>query len=269
MIQDALLTHPNSFFRHCHPVRKLLRCKANKGSDGASCMTGWACRPQRLLCCTKQSTAGKGNSVHIYSEKSERSLDLTNTEVKLIQQSWRNIKNKGEAGKEVLRRLLLTNEAVRVIFDLHNCPPDQFDKNEVFVNHAKALELFLRICAASITVEPERLVSIARRVGERHVYFRRVTFDAAYWLRMKAVMVDVIALKQRPKEALHVAHAWNKLLSFVISEIKNSFMQELNRKNTMPQDKEFSLEDAKEKSMQQLKDDWQYLKRSIRTISNA
>ncbi|KFD67781.1 hypothetical protein M514_20076 [Trichuris suis] len=39
--QSSTVRHPNSFFRHCHPVRKLLRCKANKGSDGASCMTGW------------------------------------------------------------------------------------------------------------------------------------------------------------------------------------------------------------------------------------
>ncbi|CDW53557.1 Globin domain containing protein [Trichuris trichiura] len=215
----------------------------------------------------KRSRNNEDRSVHIYSEKSGRSIDLTASEVKLIQQSWRNVKKKEEAGKMVFKQLLLTNEGVRRIFELHKCPQEQFEKNEIFIEHAKSLELFLRICAASVTVDPDRLVSIARRIGERHVYFRKVTFDAAHWLRMKTVMVDVIMLTQQPKDALQIAHAWNKLLSFVISEIKNSFMHELDRKNRMPKDENFSLQEAKEKSMQLLKDDWEYFKRNIRTNS--
>uniref|UniRef100_A0A5S6R5Y9 GLOBIN domain-containing protein n=1 Tax=Trichuris muris TaxID=70415 RepID=A0A5S6R5Y9_TRIMR len=225
-----------------------------KATDGLPVMTGCARQLRRLLCCA--GWCAKRSGVYIYSEESGRSMNLSAKELQLIEQSWLDIENKDELGKEVFKRVLLSNEKIRTIFDLHTCPDDELDQNETFKRHLKSLSLFIGICATSVAVGSERLVSIARRIGEKHVNFRWVTFDAEYWLLIKGIMVDVIASKQRPKEVEKVRSAWNTLLSFVISEIKHSFLCELNSRNTKQRDNQ----NTKAALMQKLQDEWELLR---------
>ncbi|KFD67786.1 hypothetical protein M514_20081 [Trichuris suis] len=57
-------------------------------------------------------------SVHIHSDESGRSLTLTPAEKKLIEQSWLHAENKEELVGEVLKRLLMSNEAIlRLLFE--------------------------------------------------------------------------------------------------------------------------------------------------------
>ncbi|KHJ41230.1 globin [Trichuris suis] len=250
----------DGLFAYCFPGRMRLYSKASTASDVISPMTGCARQLRRLFFCINWCT--KADGAYLYSEVSGRSLNLTARELGLIEQSWMEIDDKEELGREVFRRVLLSNEKIRTVFDLHTCPDDELDQNEIFKRHLKSLSLFLGICATSVSVGSDRLVSIARRIGEKHVNFRWVTFDAEYWLLMKGIMVDVVASKQRAKEAPQIRDAWNKLLSFVIAEIKHSFLCELNNRNT----KQGMDSNVKEALMQKLKDEWELLRQSRNSL---
>ncbi|KRY69213.1 Eukaryotic translation initiation factor 3 subunit F [Trichinella pseudospiralis] len=166
---------------------------------------------QRTLrfCSTCLGNAG----IYLYSEKSGRTLNLSVYDKRLIEESWCALRDKEDVAKQIFIRVLTSNEKIRTIFDLHTCPDEELEENGTFQRHVKSLSLFLSICADSLSVSPDRLVSIARSIGEKHVNFRWVSFDAEYWLLMKCAMVDVISSRQRPKIAHLVNNAWNSLLS--------------------------------------------------------
>ncbi|KRX79920.1 Eukaryotic translation initiation factor 3 subunit F, partial [Trichinella sp. T6] len=182
------------------------------------------------------STCLGNTGIYLYSEKSGRTLNLSVYDKRLIEESWCALRDKDEVAKQIFLRVLTSNEKIRTIFDLHTCPDDELEENSAFQRHVKSLSLFLSICADSLSVSPDRLVSIARSIGEKHVNFRWVSFDAEYWLLMKCAMVEVISSKQRPKISHLVNTAWNSLLSFVIFEIKHSFLEAQKSKNTKSED---------------------------------
>ncbi|KRX93559.1 hypothetical protein T4E_7394, partial [Trichinella pseudospiralis] len=209
---------------------------------------------QRTLrfCSTCLGNAG----IYLYSEKSGRTLNLSVYDKRLIEESWCALRDKEDVAKQIFIRVLTSNEKIRTIFDLHTCPDEELEENGTFQRHVKSLSLFLSICADSLSVSPDRLVSIARSIGEKHVNFRWVSFDAEYWLLMKCAMVDVISSRQRPKIAHLVNNAWNSLLSFVIFEIKHSFLETQKSKNTKNEDDQ----NTKLVLRQNLESEWELLR---------
>ncbi|CDW53558.1 Globin domain containing protein [Trichuris trichiura] len=156
-----------------------------------------------------------------------RSLNLSPKDVKVIEESWMHIKDKEKLVIEILERLLVSNDGIRKIFNLHECPDDQLCENDAFKRHVKGIEHFLGICVNSIKSQPSRLVNTARSLGEKHFYFGNVVFDAEYWLLMKEVIIDVVASKQRPKKATQV--------------LKDAFLREQRKRNTMRRNDQASM----------------------------
>lgn len=190
--------------------------------------------PSALMLGTIGTIGSIPNKVNrkISSPESGKTLDMSYDDIRVIQQTWTAKPDKNALSRAIFCRVFTIRPELLQLFgiganeDIENCPK--------LNNHCvKFGEFWSQLIERLGRNDSDAIVAQIRRIGILHCSVRRMNFDAQNWLLLKMSMLECIC--QSTEDIFNREfQCWNKLLMFVISEMKDAFNSAI-RRNTWPE----------------------------------
>ncbi|CAO4379333.1 Protein CBR-GLB-15 [Caenorhabditis briggsae] len=179
----------------------------------------------------------QGDHVYISSKYTSRLFICEQEEVNKMIESYQKIDDKYALFEQMFLTIFLEQEVEMAFsFGLENLNEQQLKVEQKFRTHVGKFQRFITgiIDMLSKGVESsDQIVEILRIVGRQHGNVRTMSFTAEKWLIFKNVLLDLLCKDANEK----VCGTWNKLISFMISEIKDSYLEHVRhaRSSSCPQ----------------------------------
>ncbi|VDP19912.1 unnamed protein product, partial [Soboliphyme baturini] len=210
-------------------------------------------RSNFTVCCCSSSVEDEP-PIKIDSYCTNRSFLLSSEDLRRVLSSWKSILHKDVLINRILKNILLSSDNIRQVFRLHMCSVEDLDRHPRFERHCKSLLLFMNIIILKLKTGPNKLIDLTQEVGQKHVSFREVVFDAEYWLTFKRAIHEDEKDRQLTKEA------WNRLMTFLILEIKDAFLKHIQVRGPGFGDKLMQMDLLQETLQQELNGSHQILR---------
>lgn len=159
-------------------------------------------------------------------------FNLCPHEVCVIRRAWKSAKA-SDIGPRVVVSILTKRPHFTSFFDLHPGTPAELMEAPSVRSHGLRMTAFLDEIIRSLGAVDEQIIGqMIHGVGMIH-FHKGVNFNAENWLLFKTVLLEELCRSSgrtpRPQlrhKAQEMEAAWNKLLRFVISEMKRGFLGE-------------------------------------------
>lgn len=168
-----------------------------------------------VMSCFKTSPVASGISRKISSPNSGKFLELHKEDVKQIQKSWALVPNKLLFAQQLFKNIFTTKPSLKLLFNGYRLTGTNSAHERRFIQFWDEL-------ISDLSEEPENIIAAVREVGFAHCQIKQLSFDAENWLLFKANFMSLL-LGDCEINYDRKYQAWNKLLMFVISEMKDAF----------------------------------------------
>ncbi|CAI5452299.1 unnamed protein product [Caenorhabditis angaria] len=175
--------------------------------------------------------------VYISSKYTGRLFICEQDDVNKMIDTYQKIDDKYAIYEQMFLTIFLGQEVEMALsFGLENLDEQQLKNEQRFRTHVTKFQRFITgiIDMLSKGVQSsEQIVEILRIVGRQHGNVRTMSFTAEKWLIFKNVLLELLCKDVNER----VAAAWNKLISFMISEVKDSYLEHVRhaRSSSCPQ----------------------------------
>lgn len=180
------------------------------------------------------SPRGHQHKRRVSSPHSGKILELDADDMRRIRDCWSRMTDKTARMEQLFIRLFAhAQQEIARHFRLAGLDPDLLRLHPIFRAHVCKFMQFLNTIVSHLDKrEEDEFVELIRAVGRRHCTVRGMSFTAEKWLVFKSVMLAVICRTEDPHDKLY--QSWNKLLMFVISEMKDAYLEGV-RSNSWPE----------------------------------
>ncbi|KAK0410087.1 hypothetical protein QR680_004935 [Steinernema hermaphroditum] len=201
----------------------------NARSNGT--VTGYFRKRKDSRCSTVSSSTGSSASAiyRIGSHFSSRVLQLDEEQIDTIVDAFAKISDKYGAFERVFIQLFVyEDKEIAEQFGLANVPEEVIKRNQVFRTHVGKFQRFMTTVVELLPKvgREDELIEILRIVGRQHCNVKQMNFTAAKWLSFKNVLLSVLCKTDHHDK---VYMCWNQLVSFLIYEIKDAYLDQVRR----------------------------------------
>ncbi|WKY09121.1 hypothetical protein Q1695_001909 [Nippostrongylus brasiliensis] len=168
-----------------------------------------------------------GDNVFISSSYSGRAFVADQEEVNRMCEEYQKLENKYALFERMFIQLFLEEDIeLSVHFGLDNLGEDSLLKDQRFRTHVGKFQRFITGIIEMLSKGPEEaedIVQVLRIVGRQHGNVRTMSFTAEKWLIFKNVLLSLLCRDNSEKSY----STWSKFISFVIYEIKDSYLEQV------------------------------------------
>ncbi|CAJ0939516.1 unnamed protein product, partial [Mesorhabditis belari] len=188
---------------------------------------------QLLKRCSKASIT---DHVFILSSFSGRALLADNDEIDRICEDYSRIPDKYALFEKMFMQLFMDEDfEFAVHFSLVSPTEESLRNEQKFRTHVGKFQRFMNYLMDMLSKgaqNGEQIVHMLRIIGRQHTNVRSMSFTAEKWLIFKNAMLSLLC-----PECDLTYPTWSKLISFVIYEIKDSYLEHFRqlRSSSCPQ----------------------------------
>ncbi|XGW05817.1 hypothetical protein V3C99_016293 [Haemonchus contortus] len=168
-----------------------------------------------------------GENIFISSSYSGRVFVADQEEVNKICEEYQKLENKYDLFERMFIQLFLEEEIeLSVHFGLDKLNEQDLRKDQRFRTHVGKFQRFFTGIVEMLSKGPDQLnniVQVLRIVGRQHGNVRTMSFTAEKWLIFKNVLLSLLCRDNSEKSF----STWSKFISFVIYEIKDSYLEQV------------------------------------------
>ncbi|CAJ0582400.1 unnamed protein product, partial [Mesorhabditis spiculigera] len=182
------------------------------------------------------SKASISDNVYILSSFSGRALLAENEEIDRICEDYSKIADKYGLFEKMFIQLFMDDDfEFAVHFGLEKLTVETLRREQKFRTHVGKFQRFMNSLMDMLSKgaqNGEQVVHMLRIIGRQHTNVRSMSFTAEKWLIFKNVMLTLLCPE------INITYpTWSKLISFVIYEIKDSYLEHVRqlRSSSCPQ----------------------------------
>ncbi|CAB3396738.1 unnamed protein product [Caenorhabditis bovis] len=175
--------------------------------------------------------------IYISSKHTGRLFICEEEELNKTIESYQRIDDKYALFEKMFLQIFLEKEfEMAAVFGLDNLDETQLRNDQRFRTHVGKFQRFINGIFDMLSKgvkSSDEIVEILRIVGRQHGNVRAMSFTAEKWPIFKNVLLELLCKDLNEKTCA----TWNKLISFIISEIKDSYLEHVRhaRSSSCPQ----------------------------------
>lgn len=161
----------------------------------------------------------------------ENTLILDETEKRVISKTWRLVsKDMPSVGTKVFLQIFTIEPTVKKLFPFRDITGDALLRDTQFRGHAFRFIQAIGAAVDNIDDINSAMAPLLLRLGKQHVHYK--DFDVDYFDIFIRAILHVLENELGSKYTVGVSIAWNHVVDFIISKLKEGYIGALQNKRT-------------------------------------